>query len=184
MNNGIDHAVFANVINLCPNNNQMDYISLANLILTFIVAVCALYLSFAALKHTARPNVEVRLINSSLLPCGKTVTFIFGFSNIGHWYAKPMAINLVAFCNFDAAFELIELRYGSTQSFVNTDIKEGVGGMNYLKAKGLKLTYGEESEQVHIKAVVPKMKGRYKIRISAYSDNGVSFMKEFAVECA
>jgi hypothetical protein len=121
--------------------------------------------------------------NSTIFECSQTILFVFEFTNAGHWYAKPTAIDVVAFCNFDPAFDLIKLRYGSVQSYTDNDVKVGVGKMIYLKAKGLKLTYGEEGEEVHVKAVSPKKEGKYRIRISAFSENGVSIKKEFTISC-
>jgi hypothetical protein len=121
--------------------------------------------------------------NSRILECNEIVLFVFEFTNVGYWYAKPVAINVAVFCNFAPEFDLVELRYGSSQSYTDTDAKVGAGKMIYLKAKGLKLTYGEEGEEVHVKAITPKNEGEYGIRISAFSDNGVSIRKEFTIKC-
>ncbi len=164
-------------------NSHIDPLTLANLVFSSITTICALYLSYAALKHSARPNVNVKMRNSNTFECSQTILFVFEFTNVGHWYAKPTAIDVVAFCNFDPAFKLIELRYGSIQSYTDTDVKLGVGKMIYLKAEGLKLTYGEEGEEVHVEAVIPKKDGQYQIRISAFSQNGVSIKKEFTIRC-
>jgi hypothetical protein len=164
-------------------SNQVDPLALTNLILSGITTVCALYLAYVALKHSAKPNVRVRMLNSKILQCNETVMFVFEFTNVGYWYAKPVAINVLVFCNFAPEFELIELRYGSSQSYADTDAKVGVGKMIYLKAKGLKLTHGEEGEEVHVKVITPKNEGEYKIRITAFSDNGVSLKQEFMIKC-
>jgi|ERR1700693_52912 len=162
---------------------QGDTISLANLALSAVTSLCALFLAYAALKHSAKPNVCVRVLTPTLLYCNEAVLFRFEFTNRGYWYAKPTATDVVVFCNFALEFELIELRYGSVQSYSDTDVRLGVGNMRYLKAKGLKLTFGEEGEEVHVRAVTPKSKGKYKVRISAYSQNGVSLKKEFMFKC-
>ena len=163
--------------------SQVDPLALVNVILTSITAVCALYLSYAALKHSAKPNVRVKMLNPSDHRCVETVLFIFELTNIGYWYARPSAINTTVFCNFAPEFKLIELRYGSNQSYVDADAKVGVGKMIYLKAKGLKLTYGEEGEEVHVRAITPKHEAKYRIRISAFSDNGVSLTRMFTIRC-
>jgi len=160
-----------------------DPIAIANLIFSIITSLCALYLSFAALRHSAKPKARVRMTSGRTLPCDTEQICVFDFVNQGHWYARPTAIDVVVFCNFDPQFELIECLYGSTQSYSNTDVKIGVGNMKYLKAKGLKLTYGEEGEDVHVRVRTPADPGRYVIRISAFSDNGVSIKQEFKVTC-
>ncbi|MBN1920418.1 MAG: hypothetical protein JW892_04185 [Anaerolineae bacterium] len=164
-------------------NNQIDPLALANLIITSIIAICALYLAYAALKHAATPNVRVSMSTPKTLQCNETILFVFEFTNIGYWYAKPPAINMIVFCNFAPEFKLVELRYGSSQAYADTDAKIGVGKMVYLKAKGLKLIYGQEAEEVHVKAITPAVEGEYGIRISGFSDNGVNIRKEFAIRC-
>lgn len=161
-----------------------DPIAIANLAFSMITSVCALYLSFAALQHSARPNIDVKMLSPKKnLSCDSEDIIIFNFFNRGHWYAHPTAVDVVVFFNFNPKFELIECRHGSTQSYSNTNVKTGVGGMKYLKAKGLKLTYGEEGEEVHIQMKTPPEKGQYLVRISAFSDNGVSLKKEFKITC-
>ena len=165
-------------------SHNIDIIALANLILSFITSLCAIYLAFAALKHSARPNVKVVMANANSQDCSSTTQFIFRFTNVGHWYAKPPAINLVTFCNFSPEFELLELRYGATQQLSNKEVRVGVVKMKYLKAKGLKLSYGDEGEEVHVTARVPEEEGEYLIKISAYAENGMSLREEFKVRCS
>jgi hypothetical protein len=117
----------------------VDVISVANLVLAAVTMVCTLYLSYAALKHTAKPKIAVSMRAPSRLNCGEQALFEFDFVNVGYWYASPMAINVVAYCNFDPRFELLEVRYGSDQSIINTETRIGVGGMKYMKAKGINL---------------------------------------------
>jgi|HubBroStandDraft_5_1064220.scaffolds.fasta_scaffold329822_2 hypothetical protein len=164
-------------------NNQSDLLALGNLVFTIITTFCALYLSYAALKHSAKPNVEVRMLKPSILACGEIGHFVFEFSNVGHWYARPTAIDVVVFCNFAHEFKLMELRYGSVQEYSDSEVRVGVGKMNFLKARGLKLTYGEEGEEIHVRAKAPHRGGEYLIRISAFSENGVSLKKEFRIRC-
>jgi hypothetical protein len=123
------------------------------------------------------------MLSPKTFQCDEAALFVFELTNIGYWYAKPTAISVVVYCNFDPEFRLVELRYGASQSRINNDVKVGVGKMIYFRATGLKLTYGEEGEEVHVKAVTPKSEGEYRIRISAFSDNGVSIKKEFTIKC-
>lgn len=161
-----------------------DFVALGNFVFSFITTICALYLAYAALKHSARPNVKVAMLNPDSQTCSVTTRFVFQFTNVGHWYAKPPAINVVAFCNFSSEFEILELRYGARQQFSKTKVRIGVGNVKYLKATGLKLSYGDVSEEVHVTAKVPERKGEYLIKISAYSENDMSLRKEFRVRCS
>lgn len=165
-------------------SQNTDLVALGNLIFSLITTICALYLAYAALKHSARPNVKVAMLNANSQDCATVARFVFQFTNVGHWYAKPTAINVVAFFNFSPEFELIELRYGAAQEFKSTEVRVGVGKMKYLKAKGLKLTCGDEGEEVHVTAKFPEREGDYIIKVSAFSENDVSLKKEFKARCS
>jgi hypothetical protein len=160
-----------------------DKIALISLVFTVITTVCVLFIAYATLSQTARPNITVRMLSPESLPCDTEAMHVFEFLNIGRWYASPMAVDLTVYFNFPPAFELREVRYGSVQEHRSTEVKAGVGGMRYLKAKGLKLSRQEAGEQVHILATAPKKPGSYRIRISAYSSNDASLSKEFEVTC-
>jgi len=161
--------------------NQTNFIEITNMLFSIIIGICAFYLSYVALKHSARPRVKLKMLSPKVLHCNEFTTFIFEFSNAGYWYTKPPVINLIVFCNFESCFELFELLYGSNQSIKNNDVKIGKGAMKYLKAKGLKLIYGEEGEEVHVRVKTPKIEGKYKIIVSAYSENGASIKEKFIV---
>jgi len=164
-------------------NNEFNFFTLLNTILTSITTFCALYLAYVALKHSATPNIKIKMLNDNIFICKQRAFFVFECTNIGYWYAKPTAINVTVFCNFAPDFELLELRYGSNLSYVDADAKIGVGKMRYLKAKGLKLTHGEEGEAIQVKVITPKDEGDYKVRLTAYSDNGVSYKQDFLITC-
>ena len=160
-----------------------DYIALSSLVASMITAACALYLSMLALKHTAKPNVEVDLVSNKVLPCDHRAVLVFEFFNKGHWYGHPLAVNLTIYFNFDPECRLVEVRYGSTQAYVRADPKRGVGGSVYLKATGLKLAYGEAAEAVHVVLNSPQEPGMYRARVVAFSENGASLTKDFELEC-
>jgi hypothetical protein len=50
------------------------------------------------------------MVTPKQLQCGKTHLIIFKLENVGHWYAHPTAVNLVAYFNFDPVFKLHEVR--------------------------------------------------------------------------
>lgn len=164
-------------------NNQLETLTIINTFISSLTAICALYIAYVALRHTAKPNIKINMLNRKTFLRNEEVIFIFECINIGYWYAKPVAIDVTVFCNFEPEFKLKELGYGSSQTFRDTDTKIGVGKMIYLKAKGLKLTFGEEGEQIHVKVITPNIVGEYKIRLSAYSGNGVSYERELLVKC-
>ena len=162
-----------------------DTIALVGLIFTVITTVCVLLLAYVALAQTARPNIKVKLLSpvDGQCPTESNVEFIFGVVNVGHWYGSPIAVDVTVYCNFPARFGPQEMRYGSIQEHLNTNVKAGKGGMRYLKAEGLKLSRHEEGEQINILATTPKERGEYRIRVTAYSSNDASFSKTFTVSC-
>lgn len=165
--------------------NVSTDISITDLINTglgLITAGCATYLAYAALKHSARPNAKVFMMEPKQLYSGATVLFKFAFQNAGHWYAKPMVVRMTAYINFDRDFEPLSMQSGSTQAVESHDVRIGKGKMKYLKVQGIMLSYGEDSEEVHVTATNPSVPGRYRIKISAYSENGLNLTKHFDVD--
>jgi hypothetical protein len=114
--------------------SEISNIELTNMVLTFIIALSATYLAYAALKHSARPNAKVILIEPDIFYTNETVLFKFSFKNAGHWYSKPMVVNMTVYINFDNRFELIFIKYGSIQHIEDTIVKIGKGKMKYMKA--------------------------------------------------
>jgi len=153
-----------------------------NLSLSLVIAVSTSYLAYAALKHTTRPNATVYLNEPKEIYAGNTDLYKFSFKNTGHWYSKPMVVNMTTFINFDEHFEPYYLLYGSAQEIKEDDVRIGKGKMKFLKAKGIKLSHGEENEEMFVSAKSPEIPGRYKIKVSAYSDNGLSLTKQFEVK--
>jgi hypothetical protein len=148
-----------------------------NFFLTLVTTISALYLAYAALKHSARPKANVFLIEPNEVFTDTTYNFKFSFVNEGHWYSKPMIVNMTAYINFDGHFDPIYIKYGSVQENKDDHVKIGKEEMKYLKAKGIKLSHGEHDEKVFVKCRSPLIPGKYKIKVSAFSDNGLTLSK-------
>ena len=163
-----------------------DRIALANLAFTVITTIAVLCLAYIALGQTARPKIAVRLHSPKRGGCriDQSQLFVFEVVNVGHWYGSPIAVDVTLFVNFSPQFELIELRFGSVQELVNTDVRVGKCGMPYLKAHGLKLSRSETGEEVHVLVRTPRSPGKYRVRATAYSANDAHFTKDFIVRCA
>lgn len=161
-----------------------DLVALANLAIGAITALCATYLAFAALKHSAKPKIVVSLpLSAQHVCCNNDYVFVFEITNRGHWYGTPPALNIIVYCNFHSAFDLKELRYGSVQELSNTHVRSGTGGMRFIRAKGLKLVGRGSSERIHVYARTPKEEGVYGVNVAAFSDNGASLAQDFWVRC-
>ena len=162
-----------------------DTIALANLVISTITALCAIYIAFLALKHTAKPRIALTLLNSTdeLLNCGSETDFIFEVYNVGYWYVAAPAINITVYCNFDPAFVPLELKYGSVQEISSTHVRTGKGGLKYIRAKGIKLSRRGEAERIHVLARVPDRRGTFKLKATAFSEEGASVTRNFLVKC-
>ena len=121
---------------LCCKEMNCEFTApdIINIALSLITAISASYLAYAALKHSARPNARVHLKEPNILYAGATDLFKFSFQNAGHWYSKPMVVNMTVFINFDNDFEPIVLLYGSTQEIKEENVRIGKGQMKFLKA--------------------------------------------------
>lgn len=162
-----------------------DPIAIANLVISTVTALCAIYIAFLALRHTAKPRIDVSLLNHMDEPLGCNTEIIFDFEvrNIGYWYASAPAINITVYCNFDPAFNLSELRYGSTQETINTHVRTGKRGLKYIRAEGLKLSRRDEAERIHVLAKTPNYPGVFGIKATAFSEEGASITREFNINC-
>lgn len=160
-----------------------DTLALISLVFTIVTTIGVMYLAYAALAHTARPNLTAKLRSSAGLRCGTEVVLVFQVINVGHWFGSPMAVDVTVYCNFPPAFALREVRYGSVQERTSTKVRRGKRGMNYLKAKGLMLSRHKDGEEIHIVAIAPLQPGTYRLELTAYSSNAASFSKEFAISC-
>ena len=149
--------------------------------LSFVTATSASYLAFAALVHSARPRASVVLVGPTSSNPGERVMYVIVFKNRGYWYAKPMIVNMTIYINFDSMFDLMEMRSGSLQQNISTHVKIGKGNMKYFKSKGMHLSFAEDAEEIHVVAQTPKEPGVYRLKVSAFSENGVSLSKVFSV---
>jgi len=92
--------------------------------------------------------------------------------NIGHWYGKPAAKNVLLYANFESTFEPAEIRFGSTLENLNTTVRSGKKGCKYLKADGIHLTYQEPGEEIACTVKMPDKKGSYMSWLAVFSDEG------------
>jgi len=158
-------------------------IALGGLILNFLTALAAVYIAFLALVHTAKPRINVVLLEGTTQPCNRLIKLRFELQNVGYWYALPPAIEITTYCNFDPAFDLIGLGYGSQQEIRTAEVRIGKGSRKYLKAQGIKLIANDFGEIVQVHLKTPQNPGRYLARLSAYSANGLSHVQDFYIEC-
>ena len=140
------------------------------------------YLSFSALRHTAKPRFRLHLVIAANLRVSKPVTLSLSITNIGRWYVTPPAFGVRLYCNFEPEFELIELRYGSRQELSSRNPRIGKGGLNYLSAKGIMLPMKGDTESVTLIVRLPQNPGTYMMVVHAISENGAAMEKRFPLK--
>jgi hypothetical protein len=100
-------------------------VGIASLFASVVTAVAATYLALLALRHSAKPRIDViwqRGSRGLLRPSMDTV-FIFDVFNTGHWYAKPIARDIVISFDCPDFFDTARL------------LRRGVGGILEAEAK-------------------------------------------------
>ncbi|MGH1350578.1 MAG: hypothetical protein ACRBBN_07200 [Methyloligellaceae bacterium] len=153
-----------------------------SLIFSAITAFCALYLSFVALRHTAKPEVDAKMITKKL-KCGEEAGVEFEFINVGQWYAKPASVSTSAFFDFDPKFQLLKITSDSHEQYSNTELFTGDGGTHGLRIKGFHIVYGKPPVPCKIYLTAPQQAGKYKASVVLISENGANLHKEFIIEC-
>jgi hypothetical protein len=147
-------------------------IALLTLLSSIVTSVVVGYLTFLALRSTARPGLTVSISSSNVLRPGALQTIKFHLDNSGHWYAAPAATDLKCYVNFPASFEPKMIRFGSRLEVVRKKVGRGKGNTKYMVATGITLTHLEEGEDVAVDTVTPESPGAYKIRLAALSREG------------
>jgi hypothetical protein len=145
-------------------------------------------LAFLTLKFTAQPKLKIRIVSESSRPvesvfaCGERVVLHFNISNMGRWYAKPVATHIRLYFNFDPQCEPIEIRYGSTLEKSENKVRWGKAYSRYLKISGIHLSYGEVGEETELVVKMPTRPGNYKCWVSAFCDQGGCGVHHFPFE--
>ena len=164
------------------NNLTLD---IASLVLSGITSALIILLTFLALGFSAKPKLEINLKDGRKklkLIKGENKTLRFHIENVGHWYAKPPATNVILFVNFPQPFEPVIIRYGSTLEKEDRNIFHGKDNSKYLKATGILLFHEEPGEDVEVDVVAPAKSGRYRIWIAAHSDEGGCGIHRFYID--
>lgn len=147
-------------------------------ILNTIIAVLVLYLTYLAVKFTAKPKIRVTFVNSNnkreikQLPGCFCVIRLY-IENVGHWFsAKPAASNIQAWINLPSLFKLVYLRYGANLDKVDFKEKSAKGGIKYLRADEITLFHEEPGEYLELGLITPKKEGEYELFIPIYANEG------------
>ncbi len=153
---------------------------------TAITSLIVTFLTFLILKFEAKPKLKVRLKNGgreNRLHVNEKTTLKFYIENVGHWYsAKPAATNIILWVNFEQAFKPIELRYGDALEKTNVNIRSSKHGNKWVRASGIHLFSQEAGEDIEVVVKMPGKKGRYRIWVTAYSDQGDCGVHKFWVK--
>lgn len=153
----------------------------ASFVVSSVTAICALYIAYVSLAHSAKPAGSVRLVGRPQFVAGEEAELKFAFINRGHWYAKPPIVELNAWMNFDPSFDLLKVRYGSALELWDDNVRIGKGGLKFLKAKGMKISHGGGEEPVSVTLRCPATPGRYLVKVDAFSDNGAAIRGRWVI---
>ena len=160
-------------------------------IFSFAVDVLSLltsiYLAFVALQFSAKPKIKImfkgeRQTHRKHFQPGENVKLEFEFQNVGHWYAKPAALETIFYLNFSPQFKPSKARYGAEFERINEGVKIGKGGYKFIKVSGIYLFYGEPSESVLVETELPSEAGTYLIRVASMSSGGDHGVHNFQLQ--
>lgn len=149
------------------------HIDIISLFLDFISFIFLGIIAFLTLRFTAKPKLKIfldgfeKIQGQYWFPSDKIASHIFCLKNVGHLYAKPAIINLTLYINYEPAFELIGVKYGSILELENSEVRRGKNNSKYLSVTGIKLYHKEPSEKVIVNVKMPKQSGIYICWISA-----------------
>jgi hypothetical protein len=155
---------------------ENEMIELANLVVSAITAIAATYLALAALKHGAKPRLLVLCRHGCSEPMRTSSDrhFIFDVINLGHWYAKPPAHDIIVEFWCSSVFARIGLLNVSRR-----EIEEAVdtapsspGRQMTVKSLPITLYAGERTKFALQVQWYPFTVGRGVVHIRAYSANG------------
>lgn len=162
-----------------------NFVEVANLAVSVVTAVAAIYLALAALKHTAKPRIKVvwqRPSQGSLrTDTGFDNLFIFDVFNVGHWYSKPPARQLVMEFRCSDVFTHATLRKGGTggQKESRATGHSCPGPPLVLHSSPVTIFPGEMIKFGVEVGWFGNMSGAGWIEVRASSENGVAYLKEF-----
>lgn len=161
-------------------------IEIISLIFNVLTSIVVVYLAYLALKHTAKPKIQIDWVeNNQIFNTATDYTLTFKLSNIGHWYGKPAAKNIIFFFAFLPPVELMKLRFGSALEKESDIVFKGKGDSSYLRADGIYLMFSEPPEKALIFLKTPNDNGKYNFWITACSDDGVFdiYRYQLVVDC-
>ncbi len=140
---------------------------------TLLVAMVAAYFAFLQARAAAKPRIVISMLHSGPFDPAADVCLTINLRNHSYFYAQPTATDVCAYVNVDPAIALQELRFGSMQFRVDTDVKKGKDNSRYLKAVGITLL-PNQSESLELRAKVPRAEGRYRLWVDVRTGQGSS----------
>ena len=139
---------------------------------SIFLAFLTLWLTIIILKFTAKPHIKISFNGKRTFWEAELVVLSFHLRNVGHWYGRPPASEVVAWVNTDEDLEPKRLRFGSTLEKEKTEVRRGKGNSKCLKAEGIVLFYEEPGEDIELAVTMPAKPGRYRVWISLHSTQG------------
>jgi hypothetical protein len=148
-------------------------------IVSLVISIAALAISYVALLYTARPKVRVTLLNDESFKPGQVVTLKFRVEMRSR--LRRAASDLRIFVNFVPDIEPLVASYGSALELSDSNVRTGKGPSRYLTVTGIRVSREEPVpyEDFTIRAQMPSETGTFKGWITCFAhgstdDCGVS----------
>ena len=162
-----------------------DVISIANLVVSSVTAGAATYLAYLALQNSAKPRIDIIWQRPSLgqLRPGHDDNFIFDVFNVGRWYSKPIARDIVIEFECDWYFSVARLLCGGVGGVLEAeDRSEGSASRLVLRSRPFTLYAGENAKFAIEVSWFDRVEGNGSIGVKALSSNGAEYFGDFRFE--
>lgn len=163
----------------------IEIVGVANLVVSTVTAVAAVYLALAALKHTAKPRIIVVRHRPSDHPLrirsGFDDIFIFDVINVGHWYAKPPARDISIEFQCPWFFKKAELFKGGVGGVLEACAAGGSSDSQItLASRPFTIFAGEKAKfAIEVQWTGFRIQGNGVIVVKAHSSNGATYFHDF-----
>jgi hypothetical protein len=148
-------------------------------IVSLVISISALAVSYLALLYTARPKVRVTLLNDESFKPGQVVTLSFRVTMRSR--LKRAVSDLRVFTNFVPDVEPLVVSFGSALELTDSNVRTGKGPSRYMTVTGIRISREEPVpyEDYTIAAKMPDEAGIFKGWITCFAhgstdDCGVS----------
>jgi hypothetical protein len=171
--NTLAHQIWSKGTSISTELDKVgSVINLVTAATTVILTLVTTWLTLIILRLTAKPSIAIRMYKQHEVICESEIDVIFHVYNRGRWYGHPPATEVRIYVNVEPTLSPIRLRYGSNLEKEDSIVKIGKGGLKYLRAKEITLSFEEPGEDIVLRVRAPNSSGSSAITLSANSAQG------------